>query len=188
MATATMRALLRSLVSTVDKLEAGRRDKGRTRLLKGLEFDAVCDAVEAAIDPADEDLLESILTHCDAAAERPLHDPPLSPNHDYFYPGCNEERDVHFFLYWLWGLEIGSWALPDPMPRAVLEGFNAPCGCVLWRCEDCLTGLGNGSRHSACPVCGSDNLSHKKLSGPTGHRHYEYTPLPTHGRRRDRST
>jgi hypothetical protein len=160
----------------VDKLEAGRRDKGRTRLLKGLEFDAVCDAVEAAIDPADQDLLESILAQVEEAAKTRREAP--SRNSDAWYEGCEQEYETHFFVYWLWGLSEGSWALPEPIPRAVLEGFNARCGCVLRRCEDCLTGLGNGSRYSACPVCGSDHLSHKKLYGPTGHRHYEYTPLP----------
>jgi hypothetical protein len=159
--------------------------KGRTQLLKGQTHDAVCDAVAAAIDPADEDVFASILAHLEKAAQTPREAP--SRASDAWYEGCEEEFDTHFFVYWLWGLAEGSWALPSPVPRAVLEGFNTPCGCVLWRCEDCLTGLGNGSRYASCPVCGSANLSHKKLYGPTGHRHFEYTPLPHRHRGRNSS-
>jgi hypothetical protein len=110
-------------------------------------------------------------------AARTLRVPPPRGS-EYWYEGCEQEFETHFFVYWLWGLQEGSWALPVPVPRAVLEGFTSRCGCVLWRCEDCLTGMGNGSRYNACPVCGSANRSQKKLSGPKGHRHWEYTPLP----------
>ena len=156
--------------------ERARRRKGTTRLLKGLEYEAVLNAVEAALDDADADLVESILGFVEKAAQT-LREPPPQGS-DNWYEGCEKEFETHFFVYWLWGLSEGSWALPTPMPRSLLEGFNSRYGCVLWRCEDCLTGLGNGSRYATCPVCGSENLSQKKLYGPTGDRHWEYTPLP----------
>jgi hypothetical protein len=157
---------------------------GKTRSLKGLPWPEVCEAVLAAIDPADEDLFEAIHTHVETAAHT-LREAP-SRKSDAWYEGCEQEFEVHFFVYWLWGLPVGSWALPEPVPRAVLEGFNARYGCVLARCEDCLTGLGNGNRYSTCPVCGSEYLSCKKLSGPPWDPHWVYTPLP-HPLRKNRS-
>jgi hypothetical protein len=150
--------------------------RGHTRLLKGATAEAVLDAVGEAIDPADEDVATSILAHVDEAARTPREAPPRGS--EFWYEGCEQEFQTHFFVYWLWGLAEGSWALPAPMPRAVLEGFNSRCGCVLWRCEGCLTGLGNGGRYPLCPVCGSTNLSSKKLSGPPWDAHWQYTPLP----------
>jgi hypothetical protein len=128
------------------------------------------------VDDADEDVLDSILNFVEQAARTPRTPPPRES--EYWYEGCEQESETQFFVYWLWGLAEGSWALPTPIPRSVLEGFNSRYGCVLWRCEECLTGLGNGSRHASCPVCGSGNLSHKKLSGPSGSAHWQYTPLP----------
>jgi hypothetical protein len=141
-----------------------------------MEPKAICDAVGAALDPADGDLAASILALVDEAAKTPREAPPR--NSEAWYEGCEQEFETHFFVYWLWGLAEGSWALPTPIPRSVLEGFNSRRGCVLWRCEDCLTGLGNGSRYASCPVCGSGNLSHKTLSGPPWDAHWQYTPLP----------
>jgi hypothetical protein len=165
------------LAGRVGKLEAleaaakaGRG--GATRLLKGLEWEAVLQAVEGALDDADAAMLDAILAHVEEAARTPR-----GPPGDRDEEG-NPIYDTHFFEYWLWGLQEGSWALPQPIPRAVLEGFNSRCGCVLWRCEDCRTGLGNGRRYGSCPVCGSANLSHKKLSGPPWDSHWQYTPLP----------
>ena len=146
-----------------------------TRSLKGLDVDALLDAVAEAIDPADEALFLSIMGHVQKAAETRREPPPRSS--EFWYEGCEQEFETHFFVYWLKGLLIGSWALPEKIPRAVLEGFNDRCGCVLWRCEDCLTGLGNGSRYTTCPVCGSTDLSHKKLSGPPWDAMHEYTPM-----------
>jgi len=136
----------------------------------------VLDAVGGAIADADEDLVTAILAHVDEAARTPREAPPRGS--EFWYEGCEQEFQAHFFVYWLWGLTEGSWALPTPMPRAVLEGFNSRCGCVLWRCEACLTGLRNGSRYPLCPACGSASLSQKKLSGPPWDAHWQYTPLP----------
>ena len=161
------------LLAQAQKRERLQRGKSVTRLLTGLEWEAVLDAVDKAIDPADQDLIAAIEAHVEEAARTALRHPTTGgPWHD---ESGEQLYQTHFFLYWLMGLRTGSWALPNPIPRAVLEGFNARYGCVLWRCEDCLTGLGNASRYSACPVCGSSNLSHKKLAVT---RHWEYTPLP----------
>ena len=54
------------------------------------------------------------------------------------------------------------------MPRSVMEAFNARYGCILKRCEDCLTALGNAVLFSTCPVCGSENLSYKDISEVVG--------------------
>jgi hypothetical protein len=152
---------------------------GRTRSLQGLDLDDVIQAVQGAIDPADADLFRSVLGHVEAAAQTPLRHPLTGG------PWRDEDGtplfDTHFFVYWLWGLEAGSWNLADPLPRTVLEGFNARHGAILWRCEDCLTALANGSRYATCPACGSANLSHKKLSGNEvdgWDPHWIYTPLP----------
>src|SRR5262245_34457945 len=131
----------------------------RTRLLKGLEWKAVLEAVWAALDPADADLFGAIHAHVEERARTPRTNS----------RGDGPERDgqgnvlfeVHHFVYWLWGLEEGSWALPEPIPRAVLEGFRGLYGRVAWRCEDCRTALANGRRYAACPACGS----HRSLKG-----------------------
>jgi hypothetical protein len=83
----------------------------------------------------------------------------------------------------LLGLQHGSWSLPDPMPRSVLENFARRHGCVLRRCEDCRMGLPNGVViFQTCPVCGSSRLSHKKISGPPWDPNYVYTPLTKDGK------
>src|SRR5215472_9922905 len=115
------------------------RGKGRTRLLAGLGTDAVFDALDAALDAADEDILNSVVGFAEEAARTPLRHP--TTGGPWYDDGGNQLFDTHFFVSWLRGLREGSWALPEPTPRAVLEGFNARHGCVLWRCEDCLTAL-----------------------------------------------
>jgi hypothetical protein len=159
-----------------------KRLKDRTRLLTGLDWDDVLKAMAAAIDPADGDLCGKILALAEEA-KRTLRTPPPRASESW-YEGCENEYEMHYFVYWLIGLMHGSWALPQRLPRAVLEGFADRRGCILWRCEDCLTALANGnhSRYKECPVCGSANLSHKKLSGPPWDAHWQYTPLPAGGR------
>jgi hypothetical protein len=153
-----------------------------TRSLKGLAWGDVLQAVEAAIDEADGDVVESILGHVEVAA-RTLREAPSRAS-PYWYEGCEEEYETHFFVHWLHGLAEGSWSLPLRMPRILLEGFNSRHGCVMWRCESCMTGLGNGligqghiGGWSSCPVCGATNISYRSLyegSGPE----WAYKPLP----------
>jgi hypothetical protein len=130
------------------------------------------------MDPADEDLVAAIMAHVEDRARTPLkHGITPEPLHD---EDGKPLFETHFFEYWLWGLGVGSWALPQPtIPRAVLEGFNDRHGCVLWRCQDCLTALGNASRYSVCPVCGSTEIRGKTLWKD---RHWEFTPLTMDGR------
>jgi len=139
--------------------EANGHFGGRTRSLRGLETDAILDAVEAAVSPDDDELYERLWDHVEVA---------------------DDQGDTHYFLHWVWGLQEGSWALPVPMPRAVLEGFDRNCGCTLFRCETCKTGLGNARYYAACPTCGAsrDRISMKKLSGPPWDPLWVYTPLP----------
>jgi hypothetical protein len=147
---------------------------GRTRCLKGLPWEQVVDAVLGAVEPGDGDLLESILAHVEERGKVQVLEPStLEPMVDGDgKPVC----ETHYFFYWLWGLQEGSWNLPVPLPRVVLEGFNARHCAILWRCEDCRTALANARekwRGLPCPVCGSARQSFKCLAG----RHYEYTPI-----------
>lgn len=121
----------------------------------------ILQAVDKAIHPADRDLLDRIIGHVN---EIRIH----------------RDQKAHHFIDWLRGLKIGSWHLPKRIPREWLEGFDRANGAVLFRCEDCLAGLGNGRKdhYQTCPICGSANLSVKKLSGPPWDAHWEYTPLP----------
>jgi hypothetical protein len=171
-----------SLKKRVDRLLAGARQAnpacrggGRTRLLKGLAWEAVLEAVAGAVGPPDRDLLDAILAHVEEAARTPRRHP--STGEPWRTEGGKQLYETHHFVYWLWGLQAGSWALPEPLPRAALEGFRGRYGAILWRCEACLTALANGGRYATCPTCGSSDLSHKKLGGSEGVSHWQYTPL-----------
>jgi hypothetical protein len=105
-------------------------------------------------------------------------------------PNGETVKDIHGFLYWLWGLQEGCSSLPETMPPELLLAWrnghvNHPAGTTpvpIRRCEDCLLVLPNasvdgyGPSMGPCPVCGSENISHKKLSGPDSM--HIYTPLP----------
>jgi hypothetical protein len=75
-------------------------------------------------------------------------------------------------------LREGSWALPVPLTRAYLRWFDHEHAMVLTRCEDCLCGLPGlcWRELRRCPVCDSQNVSGKKLSGPPWDPHWIYTP------------
>src|SRR5215831_141449 len=77
---------------------------GVTRSLKGASWREVLEAVEGAVPGAAEDVLRSVLAHVEAAAQRPLHDPPMSRDNEFWYEGCNDEKATHHFVYWLLGL------------------------------------------------------------------------------------
>src|SRR5262245_31060510 len=83
----------------------------------GWEFDKICGAIDASIDPACEELWNRVMDYVD---------PPESEG--------QEGQRTHHFSYWLWGLEIGSWHLPRRIGREFLEGFDRYCGAVLFRC------------------------------------------------------
>jgi hypothetical protein len=145
-------------------------------MLTGLSLEEVIDAVDAAINPDDEDLAKLIVALVEEAAST-LREP-LPRGSEFWYEGCEQESETHYFMWWLAGLQAGSWCLPVPIPRAVLEGFRDRKGSISWRCEDCLTALANGARYSVCPTCGSCNLSYRSLA--VG-REWEYTPLTLDG-------
>jgi len=152
---------------------------GKTRSLKGLDHEAVCDAVEDAVADEDAGLLEAV----DALALEAERTPRLRYEGGAMVPWLGDDGEqlfeTHHFSYWLWGLGLGSWSLPLKMPRVILQAFNDKHCALLRRCEDCLTALphSDGYRHwAACPTCGSDYLSYKQLWMPGG-AHYEYTPL-----------
>jgi hypothetical protein len=105
--------------------------------------------------------VRAILAHVEEAARTSLSAPRGS---DYWYEGCGEFQ-THFVVECLWDPGIGAWALPVPLPRAVLKAFNSPSGGVRWRCEACRTGLGSGSHYPVCPVCGSARFSPMPPSG-----------------------
>jgi hypothetical protein len=102
------------------------------------------------------------------------------------------EQFIHGFVYWLWALQAGSSSLPEKIPHELLLAWrnghaNHPADRTplpLRRCEDCLLVMPNctpdgfGSCLTPCPVCGSGNISHKKLSGPPWDAMYIYTALP----------
>jgi hypothetical protein len=121
---------------------------GKTVMLTGQTTDQILEAIEKATDAADGELLDVIDAHCGAVAEEAEGRPTRE----------------HYFLCWVIGLELGSWSLPLSIPRSVLEGFAERHGCIVWRCESCLTALGNGSRYSVCPVCGSADLSQRDFA------------------------
>jgi hypothetical protein len=173
MATSSFKRRLAKIEGAVGRLVG----KNPTRSLQGCTHDAIWDAVEAAIDPADQDVVERIAAHVRELAAVPWQN--QTTKEKYLDEDGKVQPTPHFFIFWLWGLEAGSWNLPKRIPRAVLEGFDSRWGAVLHRCEDCRTGLGNGhGPFSTCPVCGGGQLSCKKLSGPPWDKHWQYTPLP----------
>src|SRR5260370_22997022 len=108
---------------------------------KGIDMGEIVRRVEAAIDPADEDLLTKIVAHIGKASE--------TPRQRYVGPGQYEpERDKqgeivyneHFFMDWLLGLYDGAFSLLPKIPRGLLESFDRYCGDVGRRCPECRTG------------------------------------------------
>jgi hypothetical protein len=161
------------------KLEETSRRAVQRSDCKGLEWSALIKRVAAAVDPADGDVMDKIVGFMAEAHATPYANA-YGPVKD---EQGNQVYERHHFDYWLLGLQHGSWSLPDRMPRSALENFASRHGCVLRRCEDCRMGLPNGAiLFQTCPVCGSANLSHKKLSGPPWDPHWVYTPLSSNGK------
>jgi hypothetical protein len=154
---------------------------GVTRSLKGLPLHDVLVAVEQAVAQADKELVRSVVHLCHEAWQRPRHDPPLSEDHRFYYEGCNEEKDEHYFVFWIRGLMCGSWSLPIPtIPRVMLVEFNHDRSGIFSRCEHCRTALPRRAGVDGCPVCGAARtmISQKKNSGPPWDPPWVYTPLP----------
>jgi hypothetical protein len=128
---------------------------------KGVDMDEIVRRVEAAIDPADEDLFAKVLAHVEKASETPVEryvgagksEPYRDQDGDIVY-------DEHFFLQWLWGLQDGAFSLPEKIPRGLLESFDRYCGSVARRCPQCRTGYGNAHVVVTCYVCGAETERH----------------------------
>jgi hypothetical protein len=182
--------MLMNLKSRVSKLEkkATMMAKGRGRLVssrfcKGASFDELMQMIEESLLPKSVPVLETIVKQIKDYQQRP---PRKLPN------GEMSQR-IHGFMDWLRGLQAGSSFLPEKLPPDLLlawrNGYvNHPAGVTpipVRRCEDCLLVLPNCSPDGfgpcihPCPVCGSENISHKKLSGPPCDPMHIYTPLPT---------
>jgi hypothetical protein len=152
-----------------------RRREARRVMCKGMPWNDLLEAVVAAVAQEDCDVLERIMGFVEERAATPYVENRLTGEPKKDEHG-NIVYEIHHFIYWLWGLQEGSWSLPERLPRAVLEGFADRHGCVLWRCEDCFLGLANGrGYYDHCPVCGSDNISMKDLSRS---KHWEHYPVP----------
>jgi hypothetical protein len=156
------------------------------RDMKCIPWEELLKTVEDAVASADDDLLTEILGLVEAHGKESGQNQTSKETH--LDPQDREITPPHFFVIWLWGLEEGSWRLPARLPRELLEGFCRPYGCVLFRCEDCLTGLGNARLYAECPVCHSVRISCKKLSGPPWDPLWVYTPLPKvcHAKKKER--
>jgi hypothetical protein len=125
-----------------------------------MTWDQCIKAVIEAIPEEDDDVLKRVF-----AAVKVTRAAPPRPIWDRAEGKEVMVHDEHHFCYWLLGLMEGSWSLPSRMPREALEAFTERYGCVMRRCERCMMGLSNRGHFSVCPVCGSDKLSFKKLSG-----------------------
>lgn len=148
--------------------------EGATSAVAGLEWDELLRRVEAALDPADADLVQRILEFEKQAQATPARNLPTGEP-DLGADG-QQLHENHYFFTWLIGLYRGWFSLPERIPRIILESFCRRYGSVSRRCESCRTGFGNAVRIPVCPVCGSDDVRNEKLSGPPWP--VEWTPLP----------
>jgi hypothetical protein len=144
-----------------------------TRDLSGLEWPKLLAEVYGALLPADADLFRQIMALAEERAQVPWHNE--TTKEMYLTEDGQEQPTPHFFITWLWGLHAGSWRLPQPLPREVLEGFCRLRGAVFRRCEDCLSALGNARSYDHCPVCQSQRIA-VNMGGPNAA--WVYTPGP----------
>src|SRR5262245_37521369 len=183
-----------SLKSRILRLEeefniAARGSPVRSRLCKGATWEELLHMLEESLLPESVPVLETIFDHIEEYYQRPARE----------LPNGETVKNIHGFLRWLWCLQEGCSSLPEKMPPELLltwrNGYiNHPAKATpvpIRRCEDCLLVLPNASPDgfgpciTPCPVCGSENISHKDLSKPD-----LYTPLPIdaslrrHGRSR----
>ena len=177
------RSRLGQLLEQAKAMHRGQRLADRRMVCRGKTWEEVLALVEAAIDPADVDVAEKIMALVEERAHTPVNDyangHTKDPKGEAAWPPVRDADgnivyETHHFIWWLLGLQRGSWSLPERIPRAALGAFAERYGGVGNRCEDCLMGLANAARFDCCPVCGSTRISCKDLSG----RHYEYRPIP----------
>jgi hypothetical protein len=168
-----------NLHKRLEKLERLAKPAARkvpTRDMTGVAWKELLNAVGESIDAADEDLAKEILRLVAEAAKVPWHN--LTTKEKYLDDQGQEIPTPHYFVIWLWGLEVGSWRLPPRLSREILQGFCRPYGAVLCRCEDCLAAFGNNQLFTECPVCHGSRLSCKYLAGPPWDPAWVYTPHP----------
>jgi hypothetical protein len=171
------------LEKKADMMAKGRGRTVSSRYCKGAGFDELMHMVEEGLLPESVPVLANIVQQIEEYHQRPARK----------LPDGEMIQDIHGFVYWLWGLQAGCSSLPEKIPPELLlawrNGYtNHPAGVSpvpLRRCEDCMLVLPNctpdgfGPSINPCPVCGSENISHKKLSGPPWDPMHIYTPLPT---------
>ena len=182
-----LKTRIRRLEEEVNMMARGRGRSVRSRLCKGAPWKELLHLLEESLLPESVPVLETIFDQIEEYGQRPARK----------LPNGETAENIHGFLYWLWGLQEGSSSLPEKMPPELLlawrNGYvNHPAGSTpvpIRRCEDCLLMLPNctpngfGACISPCPVCDSENFSHKNLSEPM----HIYTPLPSdHSRGRHR--
>jgi hypothetical protein len=167
---------LRKRVEKLERVFKPTAPRVSTRDLTGVEWEELLAAVDGALMPADADLVQQIRALVEELAKVPWRN--QTTKELYLTEDGQEQPTPHFFCYWLWGLQAGSWRLPDPIPREVLEGFCRLHGAVLRRCEDCLSAFGNACSYQHCPVCQSTRISVKKLIAPSCDAAWQYAPRP----------
>lgn len=165
-------------IKRLEQLASGLKlvSKAERRMCTNMEKEELLALVDETINPEDADLIEKILGFVDQAATRPAREYVGGELKLIFDEDGNQRFQTHYFVIWLWGLHAGSWSLPRTLPRRFLAGFAEPDGDVLSRCENCLCGLGNAFRYDSCPICGSDDISTKNLSGPPWDLKWIYRP------------
>lgn len=163
------------LLNTVRPMAETKRRAKRTARLKGATMETICNAVENAVDPQDMHILDEICYQIQEYEAQP----------SYKYRAYEKEREhiyVHGLTQWLLLLRDGVAALPDRLPRSVLEAWRdryvskwGPrgepwCPHPFWRCMDCAMVLphGDGGWSAPCPVCGSARVWHSNFGYPLG--------------------
>ena len=154
---------LRKRVEKLERLfKPAARRVAPTRDLTGMDWDKLLAEVDGALMDADADLVREIMALAHELAQEPWQNQTTKEN---LTAEGQEQPTPHFFIRWLCGLQDGSWRLPLPIPREVLEGFCRLHGAVYRRCEDCLCAVGNAIPYERCPVCQSERLA-TNLGGP----------------------
>lgn len=140
--------------------------------LVGMGLEEIIDAVEAAAAPEDRHILAAIGEQTE-------------DYHATLPDLTSQEGRLHGFMVWVGELHRGQAALPERLPRIVLEtwrdfyrpsggppGQPSPwCPWPMWRCEDCLMVLPScDGEWPACPVCASKNILRADLSRGLGYR------------------
>jgi hypothetical protein len=177
---------LDKLLETARTMALKRGQAIRRRQCQNATMEELVRMVTEAVPDESEQVFLDIVKQVEEYLERP---PRELADGELAYP-------IHGFMYWLWGLQAGSSSLPEKLPHKLLLAWRNghaghPAGASpvpIRRCEACLLVLpnctidGHGPCLTPCPACGSDNISHKKLSGNDWDGRdpmWVYTPLPT---------